>query len=276
MYIGGVFLMEYKQECMIIKIITAVSFVAMVVVNVLANSLPINNITTREVSDLYANLFAPAPLTYAIWGLIYLLLAMYTLYQMGLFHGNQVFNSDLIRYINILFSTSSVLNIIWIFLWHFQIIPASLIIMIIILICLAFINREFKLEQLTTREKLFIRLPFSIYFGWITVATIANAVTFFVSIGWKGLGLSDAAWTVIVLFAGTVIGLAALLKNKDIEYGLVLVWTYIGIHIKHTSSVGFNNQYPAVILAVIVCIIIFLIGELYILINGMRKTNRLR
>ena len=276
MYIGGVFLMEYKQECMIIKIITAVSFVAMVVVNVLANSLPINNITTREVSDLYANLFAPAPLTYAIWGLIYLLLAMYTLYQMGLFHGNQVFNSDLIRYINILFSTSSVLNIIWIFLWHFQIIPASLIIMIIILICLAFINREFKLEQLTTREKLFIRLPFSIYFGWITVATIANAVTFFVSIGWKGLGLSDAAWTVIVLFAGTVIGLAALLKNKDIEYGLVLVWAYIGIHIKHTSSVGFNNQYPAVILAVIVCIIIFLIGELYILINGMRKTNRLR
>lgn len=275
MYIGGVFLMEYKQECMIIKIITAVSFVAMVVVNVLANSLPINNITTREVSDLYANLFAPAPLTYAIWGLIYLLLAMYTLYQMGLFHGNQVFNSDLIRYINILFSTSSVLNIIWIFLWHFQIIPASLIIMIIILICLAFINREFKLEQLTTREKLFIRLPFSIYFGWITVATIANAVTFFVSIGWKGLGLSDAAWTVIVLFAGTVIGLAALLKNKDIEYGLVLVWAYIGIHIKHTSSVGFNNQYPAVILAVIVCIIIFLIGELYILINGMRKTNRL-
>lgn len=267
--------MEYKQECMIIKIITAVSFVAMVVVNVLANSLPINNITTREVSDLYANLFAPAPLTYAIWGLIYLLLAMYTLYQMGLFHGNQVFNSDLIRYINILFSTSSVLNIIWIFLWHFQIIPASLIIMIIILICLAFINREFKLEQLTTREKLFIRLPFSIYFGWITVATIANAVTFFVSIGWKGLGLSDAAWTVIVLFAGTVIGLAALLKNKDIEYGLVLVWAYIGIHIKHTSSVGFNNQYPAVILTVIICIIIFLIGELYILINGMRKTNRL-
>ncbi|NLK72835.1 MAG: tryptophan-rich sensory protein [Clostridiales bacterium] len=267
--------MEYKQECMIIKIITAVSFVAMIVVNVLANSLPINNITTREVSDLYANLFAPAPLTYAIWGLIYLLLALYTLYQMGLFHGNQVFNSDLVRYINILFSTSSVLNIIWIFLWHYQIIPASLIIMIIILICLAFINREFKLEQLTSREKLFIRLPFSIYFGWITVATIANAVTFFVSIGWKGLGISDAAWTVIVLLAGTAIGLAALLKNKDIEYGLVLVWAYIGIHIKHTSSGGFNNQYPAVILAVIVCIIIFLIGELYILINGMRKTNRL-
>ncbi|MFA4886295.1 MAG: tryptophan-rich sensory protein, partial [Desulfotomaculaceae bacterium] len=67
------------------KMLVTVNFLGMIVVNMLANILPINGVTTGQVSDSYPNLFAPVGITFAIWGLIYLLLAGYTLYQLGFF-----------------------------------------------------------------------------------------------------------------------------------------------------------------------------------------------
>ena len=65
----------------LMKIFAAAAYLAMVAVNFLANSLPINNRSTGEISDAYPNLFAPAGLAFSIWGLIYLLLGVFVLYQ---------------------------------------------------------------------------------------------------------------------------------------------------------------------------------------------------
>jgi hypothetical protein len=136
--------------------------------------------------------------------------------------------------------------------------------MIVILDCLIFINYLIKNEKLTAREKFFISLPFSVYFGWITVATIANATTLLVSIGWDGFGISEPTWAVIIIIVGMLIGSITMIRNKDLAYGLVLLWAYAGIYIKHTSESGFDGQYPAVIYTVIACMICFVAAEVYV------------
>ncbi|MDG6244154.1 MAG: tryptophan-rich sensory protein [Methanolobus sp.] len=254
--------MGKEQNCTIIKIITLLTFLTMVIVNILANSLPINGVTAGQVSDFYPNLFAPAGLTFAIWGLIYLLLAGYTLYQLGLFReGNESYSSGLLCRISVVFSVSSIANASWIFAWHYQIIPLSLLLIVVMLICLIKINEMTSKGSLTGRDYLFVRLPFSIYFGWITVATIANVTILLVSIGWTGFGLDETIWTVLVLAVGLIIALATMLKNRDVAYGLVIVWAYAGILLKHVSADGWAFQYPVVIYTVLICIAILVYAE---------------
>jgi len=248
----------------------------MVIVNALANILPINGITTGQISDSYTNLFAPAGWAFAIWGLIYLLLAGYTLYQLGVFQDTATsVKTGLLNKIGILFSISSLANAAWIFAWHYQIIPLSLLLIVVILVCLILINQRINKEQLSTTEKLFIGLPFSVYFGWITVATIANATTLLVSLNWQGFGLTEPTWAVIVIILGFLIGAVTMLKNRDIAYGLVIVWAYAGILSKHISPDGFGGQYPVIINTTILCIGLLLLSEVYILISQKRNIEEI-
>lgn len=237
-----------------LKILAALAYVAMVTVNSLANILPINNRTTGEVSDAYTNLFAPAGLTFSIWGLIYLLLAGYVIFQFTKDGQNK---EGLIKKINPLFIATSLVNIAWIFAWHYDYIGLSVILISTLLILLIKIADILRKEQFIGSEKLFISVPFSIYFGWITVATIANVTTFLVGLGWNGFGISDFVWTSIVLLVGALIGILRLKKDRNIAYGLVLIWAYLGILLKHFSVAGFNGQYPVVIATVIVCLVLF-------------------
>ena len=257
-----------------IKVIVVVTFLLMIIVNILANTLPINGQTTSEVADSYPNLFTPAGITFAIWGLIYLLLAGFTLYFVGFFQGDlDTIKTNLLNKIGIIFSISSICNAAWIFSWHYNRIPLSMLLMVAILVCLIFINYIVVNEKLTTREKFFIRLPFSVYFGWITVATIANATTLLVSLDWNGFGLSEPFWAVVIIIVGMLIGSSTIITNRDIAYDLVMLWAYAGIFIKHTSKNGFSGQYPVVIYTVIACMIIFVIVGGYVLFSK-RKNNK--
>ena len=226
----------------------------MVIVNFLANSLPINNRSTGEISDAYPNLFAPAGPAFSIWGLIYLLLAGYVLYQ---FATKDQKTKELLKKINPLFIGTSLANISWIFAWHYDHIALSVLIMAALLILLIKIADVIGKQQLTSQEKLFISTPFSVYFGWITVATIANITVFLVSIGWNGFGIADFVWMSIVLLIGALIGILRMQKDKNIAYGLVLVWAYAWILFKHLSAAGFDGQYRSVIATVIACLILF-------------------
>lgn len=243
---------------MFIRIFAGIAYIAMVVVNFLANGLPINNRSTGAISDAYPNLFAPAGLTFAIWGLIYLLLALYVLYQFMSFgkEGGQK-KEGLLKKVNILFIVTSLANISWIFAWHYDFIGLSVLIMVVLLIFLIRIADILRVEQLTAQERLFVSIPFSVYFGWITVAAIANITVFLVSIGWNGFGITDFVWTSIVLLVGAFIGILRMRKDKNIAYGLVLIWAYFGILFKHLSTGGFDGQYPGIIVTVIVCLVLF-------------------
>lgn len=255
------------------KIFVAIVYVVMIVVNYLANALPINNIPTGAVSDLYPNLFAPAGITFSIWGLIYLLLSLFVLYQFGVFSKINLKNKNLLNKIGIYFIISSIANALWIFSWHYGVLWLSLIFMALILLCLIKINLLLRKRKYDFKEFFFLKLPFSIYFGWITVATIANITAFLVSISWSGFGISEVIWTIIILIVGTIIGILTSLKNKDVAYILVFIWAYLGIIIKHASFIGFNNQYPEIITTSIICIILFL-GTIGFILNYKKKSIR--
>ncbi len=238
-----------------IKILAVVAYIAMVVVNFLANGLPINNRGTGEISDAYPNLFAPAGPAFSIWGLIYLLLGIYVIYQ---FVKKEQKAEEVINKINPLFIITSLANISWIFAWHYDYIALSVCIMAVLLILLIKIADVLRAEKFSSLERLFIWAPFSIYFGWITVASIANISVFLVSIGWNGFGITDSVWTCIILLVGALIGILRMCKDKNIAYGLVLVWAYSWILFKHLSVSGFDGQYQNIIVTVIVCLASFL------------------
>ncbi len=267
--------MNHKtQQNLFVRFFVVFTFLLMIAANALANILPINGQTTGDVSNAYRNLFAPAALTFSIWGVIYILLTGYTLFHLGFFR-SKVTDMDIesLEKIGIYFSVSSLANTAWIFSWHYHQILLSLIWMLVILVCLIKINLVIKKMSLTTKEKFFVKIPFRVYFGWITVATIANITTFLVSIQWNGWGLSELIWTIVVLAAGLIIGSLTMLKFRDLAYGLVLLWAYFGIWVKHTSISGFNNHYPEIVVAVIVCWILFLIIGIFVVARKQNQTT---
>jgi len=246
-----------KNENNFIKLLVLFSYLLMIVVNALANILPINNLTTGQVSDSFPNLFAPTGLTFSIWGLIYLFLGIYSGYQLF----SKKIYSKLSNQINTLFIISSFVNSAWIFAWHYKIIWLTVLLMLTLLFILIKIADTLNSENLNLKEKILYKIPFGVYFGWITVATIANITGFLVSMDWNGFGLPDTTWMIIVLFVGLGIAVWRMHKDSNLAYGLVPVWAYYGIWLKHTNLDGFNNAYPTIITAVITCITLLIVSN---------------
>jgi len=222
----------------ILQISNFIAVILTIVVNSLANILPINGKTTAALSDNIENLFVPAGITFAIWGVIYLLLIIFAIYQARDFFKKEKIGMPYLTKITPFFLLASAANIIWIFLWHYEQVGLSLIAMIILLVSLIAIYLKLNIgkEKASLKEKMFIHLPFSVYLGWITVATIANTTAFLVTIGWDGFGISDVTWTIIILCVATLLTLLVLIKRKDIAYSLVIIWALLGIVIKRIQD----------------------------------------
>lgn len=265
--------MKEKTNSFLIPIVVCLTYFIMVIVNTLANTLPINGKGTGEVSDSYPNLFAPAGFTFAIWGLIYILLLVYSVYQ--LIHYKRATDSkkQLFNEVGILFSISSLANALWIFAWHYNYIGLSVLLMLGILVCLIKINLILKDADLSKTENFTIKLPFTVYFGWITIATIANITTFLVSIHWNRFSLSEVFWTDLIIIIGTVLGTICVLFFKSIAYGFVLIWAFIGIAAKHLSPNQFDGKYPSVIVTICLAILMIIAAQILLFRARGQRTN---
>ncbi len=211
----------------IIRILNLVSLLATITVNALANILPINNLQTGAVSDSFGALFTPAGYVFAIWGVIYLTLAVFAVYQVL---PAQKDNTRLDR-IGIWFILANLFNGGWIFAWHYLLFPISMLLMLGLLVSLLVIYLRLGIgtSKSALNERWLVDMPFSIYLGWISVATIANASVVLLDLNWDGFGLSETIWTVIVLVVGVILGLLMTLKRSEVFYTLVLIWAFIGI-----------------------------------------------
>jgi len=208
-----------------IKYISLLLFGGMLAMNYLANALPLNNKTTGELSDSYPNLFVPAGITFSIWGIIYLLLAAYCILQ---FRDS---NKEIIAGIGWLFAASCVLNGLWIVCWHYEKLPLSLIVMLGMLITLIYINIRIREVPYDV-----IKASFGIYLGWICIATIANVTALLVHYSWKGSGISEETWTIIMIAAGTLIASLTLFRLNNPFIGLSVIWAFTGIILKHRED----------------------------------------
>lgn len=237
----------------------------MLVMNVLATTLPLNGLATNDISDKYDTLFAPIGFTFAIWGVIYLLLSIYTVVQLTK-------DSSLIRNITPWFIASNLLNGTWIVAWHYELLWLAAIIIVALLWALIRINKLTTAFRGSASTTLSIRVPFAVYFGWVTVATVANISAWLVQLGFKdGFGFSAEVWTIVILIVAVLIGSTTALVNSSPTYSLVLVWAFWGILSRHLSSAGWNQQYPNIILATQILLAALALVTLVALIRWLRQ-----
>ncbi len=225
-----------KSRAKFLAILNAITLAAVIAINYLANSIPINGITTGQVSDSYPNLFAPAPITFSIWGVIYLLLFGFVIYQFVVLKNNEEYT--FINKIGPLFIINNLANFLWIIAWHNLYIGISLILTLLILLTLIIIYYKLDIGKkiIHYRSKLFVDVPFSIYLGWASVATIANVTTYLVDINWEGFNISEPLWTVIVIIIAVILALIYQKKYNDICFSLVITWALFGIFLERNSA----------------------------------------
>ena len=252
--------MKTSQSVLILAVLNSLGFLGTIIVNALANILPINDKTTGVLSDQYPNLFVPAGLTFSIWGVIYLLLAIFVIYGFIVAINKDVQKSVFIEKINWLFVIASILNMSWIFAWHYENVPLSLFVMLLLLasLIMIYLRLNIGISESKTSEKYLVHLPFSVYLGWITIATIANVTALLVDIQWNTFGLGEQFWTILVIIVGVVITLLILFRRKDIFYSLVVDWALIGILVKRLSVDSVPDQ--AVIITTITGLAFISIG----------------
>ncbi|SEW50900.1 tryptophan-rich sensory protein [Chitinophaga arvensicola] len=222
------------------SIFNTLGFIIMIAANALAVLLPINGKTTAQVSEEYPNLFVPAGVTFLIWSVIYLSLLGFIFFQLWLSFSNK--QPEMLAYvmqrIKDWFLISSVANACWLFAWHYHLIPVSAVIMLMLLISLIVIHLNFGIgtRPASRQEKLFIHLPFSIYLGWISIATIANITALLVYAGWDGSHQQQIFWTIAMIAVGTVLSMIMILRRNNITYALVSVWAFYGILLKRRAA----------------------------------------
>ena len=216
------------------QIVNVVATLAVIAVNVLADALPLNGLTTAEISDRFIVFFVPAGYVFSIWGLIYLALLGFTVYQAL---PAQRENPSL-RRIGYLYALSCAANIAWLFLWHYEQFVWTLVAMVALLLLLIAIYLRVGIgrSRVPAAETWLVRVPFSLYLGWITVATIANITEVLYYLSWSGWGISPEIWAVIMLVAAAIIASAVSLTRGDIAYVLVIVWAFAGIAVKQSGT----------------------------------------
>ncbi len=210
------------------------AFLLVILVNYLSNALPINGQTPKDVSDKYASLFTPDSFTFAIWGVIYLALTLFVIYQALPAQRN----NPVIASASKLFIISCIANVTWIFTWHYDLLWLSLCVMLFLLNTLILIYRTLGIARhpASFAQRLCLFLPFSLYTGWITVATIANLSVLQTAMGWDNSGLMAIDWTVLKLGVAGVIAALVIVYRGDLAFGLVVAWAAYGIMSKQAAT----------------------------------------
>lgn len=225
-----------KTNPKIFQFFNIMAFVLVVVVNVLSNVLPLNGRTAGEISDLLPSYFTPAGYTFSIWSLIYLALLGYIIYQALPAQRERPYQQK----IGWLFVASSAANIAWIFAWHFGFYALSVFLMISLLISLIAIYTRLKIglpgQDISKTDLVFVHVPFSLYLGWITVATIANIASVAAYLGWNGFGIAGPVWSAIMMAVAVVVAGLLLFNRRDFAYAGVLVWALFGIRAAQTAE----------------------------------------
>ena len=231
------------------KYLNLILFAGMIVMNYLANALPLNGKTTGGISDSWPNLFVPAGITFSIWGVIYILLVIFCVLQFT------TACQAVISRVGWLFGLTCIFNALWIVAWHYERLPLSLILMAGLLVSLIWINIFIK-----DLPDGFIKAAFGVYLGWICIATIANVTALLVSNGWQGFGLSGQTWAMIMIIVGAVVVVLSIWRFNNPYIGLAAVWAFIGIMIRRQDdyrSIFLTAAVAAVVVAAVLTISFF-------------------
>ncbi len=255
-----------------LQILNILGFLLMVLFNFLANWLPLNGKTTGELSDNYPNLFVPSGPTFSIWGVIYLFLLIFTIYQARtLFTSQSSVVNAVVHHLGIWYLASSILNTLWIIAWHYELLPVSVAIMWLLLLSLILANFGVSNSEsyLSAGQKFLTKATFGIYLGWISVATIANMTAWLTAIQWSS-GLEEDTWAVIMILIGTMLTLYGASRLSNGYLTLAVVWAFVGIIFKRTAE---NPMYFSITYVAGGCALLLFIYSLVLIRKDMKLTR---
>ncbi len=231
------------------QLANAISVVIALTVNVLASVLPLNGQNTGEISNRFQIYFVPAGYVFAIWGIIYIGWIAFAIYQ---FLPAQK-ESPRLRRLGYLFALSGLFNAAWLFCWHYNAFGLSVLVMFALLglLIASYLKLNVGRTPISNAEKWSMDVPFSIYLGWISVATIANVTDYLYFINWNGFGIAPQIWAVIMLIVASAFGLLMALTRRDSGYLFVFVWSFAGIAVKQAAEpLVANSAWVAAVIAI--------------------------
>ena len=210
-----------------------VTILITLIVNGLANALPLNGFYTGQISDRFQVYFVPAGYVFSIWGVIYLGLIAFAVFQ-ALPAQRQ---NPRLQAVGWWISLGGLANSAWIFLWHYQQFPMTVVVMLVLLatLILTYLGLETGRTAVSRAETWAVRIPFSIYLGWITVATVANISDLLDDWKWDGFGIAPELWMGMMLFAVLVIAALMNFTRRDAAFTLVILWALAGISVKQAA-----------------------------------------
>ena len=224
-----------KQQSLSVLNLFAVLFA--ICINYYSQIYTINGNRVSDMSDKYSNLFTPAGYAFAIWGIIFIAILLFALYQIyRTFLRKQTF--DFISQTGPWFAVTNMANGLWIVAWLYDYTLLSVAIMLVILFSLIKIIVNTNMERWLAPAKtiVFGWWPISIYAGWITVATIANIAAYLSKIGWNGGFLSLEAWTIALIVIATGLNFILIIRRGMREFAIVGAWALIAIYVRHQLS----------------------------------------
>ena len=248
------------------QILVILTVMITITINILADALPINGLNTGAISDSFHVYFVPAGYVFAIWGLIYIGLIAYAIYQALPAQKN----NPRLQAISWWVVLGGLANCAWIFLWHYQQFVGTLAAMLILLATLiaVYLRLGSGPTKVTAGETWVVRVPFSIYLGWITVATVANVTDVLNYLKWNSFGLAAQTWFLIVLVAVLAISILMSMNHRDVAYILVILWALIGIGNKFSTE-------PLIWIASLTTALLVTLGLLYSLVRGKAADKHL-
>jgi hypothetical protein len=224
-----------KNNYAVVRYANILLFVLTVIVNSIAGSTTlIGGKDTAAISNNNPTLITPAGYAFSIWAIIYILLGVFVVYQALPRERSRAYHKK----IGWLFALSSLINIAWIFVWQFESLILSVVLIFALLLSLIAIYLRLNIgrSKVKTSERLAVHLPFSVYLGWITIASMANVAVTLTAYNWDGFGISPEIWAIIVVAVALVITMLMLGIRKDIAYALVVIWALIGIGVNHSGN----------------------------------------
>ena len=209
------------------QVVVSLTILITIVINILADALPINGLNTGKISDTFKVYFVPAGYVFAIWGIIYIGLIAYAVYQ-ALPAQRENPRLQATGWWVVL---GGLANCTWIFLWHYEQFVGTLAAMLILLATLIAVYLALGTGQtkVSSGETWAVRIPFSIYLGWITVATVANVSDVLDTLHPLGFSSLAATWMVIILVAVLIIAGLMNFLRRDLAYAIVILWALAGI-----------------------------------------------
>jgi translocator protein len=223
-----------RQSANILSVALAIT------INILASVLPLNGQNTGEISDRFQVYFVPAGYVFAIWGIIYIGWIAFAIYQ-ALPAQKE---SPRLRKLGYLFALSGIFNAAWLFCWHYNQFGLSVLVMLTLLglLIASYLKLNVGRTPVNNVEKWCVDIPFSVYLGWITVATVANITDWLYLVKWTGFGIAPQVWAVIMLVVACLLGLFMTLSRRDSAYAFVLAWSFAGIAQKQAATALVANS----------------------------------